>query len=98
MLTLQIRNRSCKMFLSITNVSLVIMALFKTVVGTEVTPAYQRWGLKHGEAKALSLRSPGQAEAEPSHVKFSFWGCLGEQVGEVQETEWTGEVEKGHAC
>jgi hypothetical protein len=71
------------MFLSITNVHLVIVALFKTVMGTEVTPASQRWRLKHREVKTLSSRSPGQVEAEPCRVKLSFWGCLGEQAGEI---------------
>lgn len=61
-------------------------------------PAYQRSGLEHREAKILSPGSPDQAEAEPGHVKLSFWSCLGEQMSEVQETEWTGGVEKGHAC
>lgn len=85
------------MFLSITNVHLVIMALLKTAI---VIPAYQRSGLKHREAKTLSPESLDQAEpeAESGHVKLSFWSCLGEQVGEVQEIEWTGEVEKRHAC
>ena len=57
------------MFLSITNVHLVIVALFKTVMGTEVTPASQRWRLKHREASNL----PKATKLEISSVGWLLW-------------------------